>query len=59
VVERSPQAPAAHDRAGWVGLFSADVRIEDPVGATSEKTCEKPTPRGRLLSYGPTGSCRR
>ncbi|MBY0441477.1 MAG: ketosteroid isomerase family protein [Mycobacteriaceae bacterium] len=33
VVERSPQATAAHDRAGWVGLFTADGRIEDPVGA--------------------------
>lgn len=33
VVERSPQAAAAHDRAGWVGLFSADGRVEDPVGS--------------------------
>lgn len=32
-VERSPRAAAAHDRAGWVGLFTADGRIEDPVGA--------------------------
>jgi Nuclear transport factor 2 (NTF2) domain len=32
-VERSPQAAAAHDRAGWVGLFVADGRIEDPVGS--------------------------
>jgi len=32
-VERSPQAAAAHDRAGWVGLFIADGRIEDPVGS--------------------------
>jgi hypothetical protein len=32
-VERSPQAAAAHDRAGWVGLFGADGRIEDPVGS--------------------------
>lgn len=32
-VERSPQAAAAHDRAGWVGLFAADGRIEDPVGS--------------------------
>ena len=31
-VERSPQAAAAHDRVGWVGLFTADGRIEDPVG---------------------------
>jgi hypothetical protein len=32
-VERSPYAAAAHDRAGWVGLFTADGRIEDPVGS--------------------------
>ena len=32
-VERSPQAAAAHDRAGWVGLFTAGGRIEDPVGS--------------------------
>jgi Nuclear transport factor 2 (NTF2) domain len=32
-VERSPQAAAAHDRTGWVGLFTADGRIEDPVGS--------------------------
>ncbi|WAC93745.1 ketosteroid isomerase family protein [Mycobacterium sp. Aquia_213] len=32
-VERSPRAAAAHDRAGWVGLFTEDGRIEDPVGA--------------------------
>ncbi|MGA8328982.1 MAG: ketosteroid isomerase family protein [Mycobacterium sp.] len=32
-VERSPQAAAAHDRAGWVGLFAPDGRVEDPVGS--------------------------
>jgi hypothetical protein len=32
-VERSPQAAAAHDRRGWVGLFTTDGRIEDPVGS--------------------------
>jgi hypothetical protein len=32
-VERSPEAAAAHDRAGWVGLFTGDGRIEDPVGS--------------------------
>ncbi len=32
-VERSPRAAAAHDRAGWAGLFTADGRIEDPVGS--------------------------
>jgi Nuclear transport factor 2 (NTF2) domain len=32
-VERSPDAAAAHDRPAWVGLFTADGRIEDPVGS--------------------------
>lgn len=32
-VEQSPAAAAAHDRGGWVGLFSADGRVEDPVGS--------------------------
>ncbi|OMC52735.1 transporter [Mycobacterium sp. IS-836] len=32
-VERSPQAVAAHDRDGWVGVFTADARVEDPVGS--------------------------
>lgn len=32
-VERSPQAAAAHDRDGWVGLFTGDGRVEDPVGS--------------------------
>ncbi len=32
-VERSPQAAVAHDRAGWVGLFTTDGHVEDPVGS--------------------------
>jgi Nuclear transport factor 2 (NTF2) domain len=32
-VDRSPRATAAHDRADWVGLFTADGRVEDPVGS--------------------------
>jgi hypothetical protein len=32
-VERSPAAAAAHDRQGWVGLFTLDGRVEDPVGS--------------------------
>ncbi|MEO6792653.1 MAG: nuclear transport factor 2 family protein [Mycobacterium sp.] len=32
-VERSPAAAAAHDRAGWVGLFSPQGQVEDPVGS--------------------------
>lgn len=33
VVERSPELVGAHDRAGWVGLFTPDAQIEDPVGS--------------------------
>ena len=32
-VERSPQAAAAHDRDGWVQLFTSDAGVEDPVGS--------------------------
>jgi SnoaL-like domain len=32
-VERSPQAFTAHDRDGWVGVFTTDARVEDPVGS--------------------------
>jgi hypothetical protein len=32
-VERSPRAAAAHDRAGWMALFTRDGRVEDPVGS--------------------------
>lgn len=32
-VERSPQAAAAHDRSAWVGLFTGDGRVQDPVGS--------------------------
>ena len=31
VVERSPAATDVHDRSGWVGLFTADGRVEDSV----------------------------
>jgi hypothetical protein len=33
VVERSPAAAAAHERAGWVDLFTGDGVVEDPVGS--------------------------
>jgi len=32
-VARSPQAFTVHDRDGWVGVFTADARVEDPVGS--------------------------
>jgi len=31
--ERSPAAAGARDRSAWVGLFTADARVEDPVGS--------------------------
>jgi|ERR1700739_1740090 len=35
IVEQSPRATAAHDRAGWVSLFTDDGCVEDPVGSGS------------------------
>jgi hypothetical protein len=32
-VERSPEAAGAHDKAAWVGLFTDDGRVDDPVGS--------------------------
>ncbi|OBA88624.1 transporter [Mycobacteriaceae bacterium 1482268.1] len=32
-VERSPAATDVHDRSGWVGIFTADARVEDPYGS--------------------------
>ncbi|MBO0675937.1 nuclear transport factor 2 family protein [Mycolicibacterium sp. S2-37] len=32
-VERSPELVRAHDRRGWVGLYTLDGQIEDPVGS--------------------------
>jgi hypothetical protein len=32
-VEASPRASALHDKSGWVDLFTADGRIEDPFGS--------------------------
>lgn len=32
-VERSPHMAANHDRTGWISLFAAGGRIEDPVGS--------------------------
>jgi SnoaL-like domain len=32
-VERSPAAAGAHDRDAWVGLFTSNGRVEDPVGS--------------------------
>jgi hypothetical protein len=35
--ERSAQATGAHDRNGWVGLFTPSARVEDPVGSAPHK----------------------
>jgi hypothetical protein len=35
--ERSPAAAGARDRNAWVGLFTPDGRIEDPVGSTPHR----------------------
>ena len=35
--ERSPAAACARDRTAWVGLFTPDGRIEDPVGSTPHR----------------------
>lgn len=32
--ERSPAAAGARDKKAWVGLFTSDGRVEDPVGST-------------------------
>src|SRR5215212_9592938 len=41
VVERSPTAIDAHDRAGWVGSFAADGSVEDPYGSRPHVGHEK------------------
>jgi hypothetical protein len=33
VVRRSPELARGHDRAGWVGLFTPDATVQDPVGS--------------------------
>jgi hypothetical protein len=33
VADRSLRAVGRHDRAGWLALFTPDIRIEDPVGS--------------------------
>ncbi|MGX9791719.1 nuclear transport factor 2 family protein [Mycobacterium sp. MMS18-G62] len=35
--ERSAQASGAHDRDGWIGLFTPNARVEDPVGSVPHK----------------------
>ena len=32
-VSQSPKLVAAHDRAGWCGLFASDGQVNDPVGS--------------------------
>lgn len=40
-VERSPQAVTVHDRDSWVGVFTTDARVEDPVGSQPHVGCEQ------------------
>jgi len=35
--ERSPAAAGARDRKAWVGLFTSNGRVEDPVGSTPHR----------------------
>ena len=35
--ERSPAAAGARDRKAWVGLFTSDGRVEDPVGCAGRQ----------------------
>lgn len=35
--QRSLAAANAHDRAGWIGLFAEDGRVEDPVGTSPHR----------------------
>ncbi len=44
IVRQSPDRVAAHDKAGWLALFSRDGVIEDPVGAP-------PNPREALPGF--------
>lgn len=40
-VERSPRLAAAHDRAGWVSLYTPDAVIEDPVGSRAHRGTDR------------------
>src|ERR1700759_5712912 len=35
--ERSPAAAGAGDRKAWIGLFTSNGRVEDPVGSTPHR----------------------
>ncbi len=45
--ERSPAAAGARDRKAWVGLFTANGRVQDPVGSTPHVGAAI----GRVLRY--------
>ena len=45
VVEASPEMVAAHDKKGWLALFSRDAVVEDPVGSA-------PNRKGRGIGKG-------
>lgn len=39
-VAQSPKLCAAHDRAGWIGLFATDGEVNDPVGSRPHRGWE-------------------
>jgi len=43
VVERSPTATDAHDRSGWVDIFTPDAQVEDPYGSRPHVGCQEIT----------------
>lgn len=42
IVERSPECVAAHDKAGWLALFTDDAVVEDPVGGAPARRGARP-----------------
>lgn len=40
LVERSPAAVAAHDKAAWLSIFARDAVVEDPVGSAPQRQGE-------------------
>lgn len=42
IVRQSPDRVAAHDKAGWLALFSRDAVVEDPVGAPPNQRAALP-----------------
>lgn len=43
LVERSPAAVAAHDKAAWLSIFARNAVVEDPVGSAPQRQGEGAT----------------